>query len=330
MDELLINYWWQSKSGKHGARELKKNYYLSLQMTALISLLLVVADFAVTIAIVNPKATKASNFAFHAEGKKLIAPNSESITVEHQNQCAMICSNSTTCRSFNYCGRTLRELQIEDVYSTEMGEAILHEDSNCIHVSMEHDDAPVCQEDGQEVDILSNVMFKFCRIKDKRVDQEWGEWQSVVLDTKEDYKEYEIRFVTIEAAHGGTVGSKQNERVNYWLKFVHERKVFDDARDGCEQMNGTLFSDVDGTEAQLKGFLEKLHSKHWLGIYTTDHIVWRNLEDDPIPNAKLRWNTAEREPNNEGNEQFWVMVGTNASLHDTRNIRNLKSICRLK
>ena len=286
------------------------------------------AGIAKRITTVNPKARKVSSFGFHAEGKKLLSPNSKSITVEHQNQCAMTCNRSPVCRSFNFCGRTLCDLHTDDVYSTEMGEAILQEDSNCIYVSMEKDESPVCQEGGRVVDIRSDVMFKFCRIKDKRVDKEWGEWESEVLDTGEDYKEFKMRVVTVEAAHGGHVGSEEHERVNYWLKFVHEKKSWDDASDGCEQMNGSLFSDVDGTKAQLKGFREKLQNAYWLGIYTEDHNVWKNVEDQPIPSGKLRWDKGQ--PNNKNGNQFWVMAISNDYLHDEPETNKLKSICRLK
>ena len=81
-----------------------------------------------------------------------------------------------------------------------------------------------------------------------------------------------------------------------------QKKTWDNAKEHCEQIGGTLFSDVDGSKEQLDFFHQRIGWKSaWLGIYTVDRNSWLNTEGIPISDSRLHW--AEIQPFNDGGNQ---------------------------
>ena len=224
-------------------------------------------------------------------------------------KCALACSKNDDCLSFGFCGETSCELYNEDIFSTEHGENILEEDANCKYSGMKKESKPICQQDGVFADIQGDDgKSEFCLISGKRVDTVWGQWGGE--ETKYDPPDWKLvnrRETVTEAAHEGLLDLGDSERALDWIKFVDQEMTWEDAKANCETLGGTLFSRVDGTEEQLEFLLQKMNGKrHWLGIYTEDHILWKSVKDDIVSSTLLHWKTGQ--PNNVGNQQKYVSI----------------------
>ena len=224
-----------------------------------------------------------------------------------RTKCALACSKNDDCLSFAFCGENSCELYNEDIFSTEYGENIIEEDLSCKYFGMKKKSKPICQQDGLFADIQSDDgNSEFCPISGKRVDTEWGQWggEETVYNPP-DWKLVNRREIVIEAAHGGLLDLGDSERALEWIKFVDQEMTWEDAKANCETLGGTLFSRVDGTEEQLDFLLQKMNGKrHWLGIYTEDHEVWKSVTGDVVEPTSLYWKSGQ--PNNFSGDQKYV------------------------
>ena len=140
----------------------------------------------------------------------------------------------------------------------------------------------------------------------------------------------EAREILIQGAHGGMTGGNR-DRVVEWYRWVKQGNNFANAQKYCVQLGGNLFYKVDGTGEQLDFLLEKMDGeRHWVGIYTEDHIVWKNVLGDPIPDDLLLW--AGSGPDNWKASQYHL---SNLQHENTRYLDDvppgagLKSVCDL-
>ena len=253
-----------------------------------------------------------------------------------RTKCALACSKNDDCLSFGFCAETSCELYSEDIFSTEHGENILEEDANCKYFGMKKKSKPICQQDGVFADIQSDDGNSTdCLIGGKRVDREWGQWGgNEIVDDPPDWKIVNKRETLVDAAHGGIHDLADSERALEWIKFVDQEMTWEDAKANCETLGGTLFSRVDGTEDQLEFLLQKMNGKrHWLGICTENHKVWKSVTGDVIDPTLLYWKTGQ--PNNVEKQQKYVanypawgkVLFT--GLADDQNSRAKGSVCEM-
>ena len=254
----------------------------------------------------SPETVHSTAFEETIEGKKLLGINLGTHLSTTNAKCALICNKNELCRSFNFCGTEICELNKEDVYSTQSGETILQNASECSYFGMRRSSKPLCKEKGNFIDIKEDERLGGCRIHGKRVDREWSQWADIViLENQTESRTVQNRGVTIEAAHGGSKGESEAEKTVLWLKFVKERLPWQEAKENCIKIGGNLFSNVDGTKAQLVSLLSKMENQnHWVGIFTEDHQTWKAVNGSIIDGKYLFWK--EGQPNNANNKQFHV------------------------
>ena len=124
-------------------------------------------------------------------------------------------------------------------------------------------------------------------------------------------------------------GYHEKEEIISWFKFVHANKTWNEAKENCVSLGGNLFSAVDGTWKQLRFLSDKMFKKDfWIGILTEDHVTWKNVDGDPIPNELLIW--GQIGANNLNGEEYHVIVnGGGGYLADRKERDKYGSVCQL-
>ena len=193
-------------------------------------------------------------------------------TTPSKTKCALECNEHEQCRSFNFCGGQICELNKEDVYSTQEGEAILQNYDNCEYFGMKKTSSPICSKtSGNLVDIQTeDKNSSVCPSSAKSVDTVWGPWElsATTVETEFEKKVFISRQKLIESAHGGLHNAMDSSNVKLisWLKFNYKPKTFEDAKSFCSDLGGELFSNVDGSKEQLRYLVLKLAASVWTGI----------------------------------------------------------------
>ena len=224
--------------------------------------------------------------------------------VHNQAHCALLCNRNQACRSFNYYLGRLCQLNSADVFSVTNMQTSFETDRLCSYVGMKANEEPECFEKGVQANISDDVNTGRCQINKKRVDGEWGFWETeLIIDNSTEYLKMEIRQPTKVFAHPEFT---REEKVLEWFRWIKQVMHFFEAKNYCEQIRGKMFFNVDGTESQLELFWEKLDNQvHWLGILTDDHKLWKTVYGVPIDDSLLTWNQGQ--PNNMDNNQFYVV-----------------------
>ena len=82
---------------------------------------------------------------------------------------------------------------------------------------------------------------------------------------------------------------------------------------------------MNGTTEQLHFLVDKVGPyEFYLGIYTDDDVIWRDMKGNPIPAEKLIWNL--NEPSGDEN----VVLVESTALNDVQDWRKKKSVCDLR
>ena len=170
-------------------------------------LLTQISFFLVNGAIVGPVTVHSTSFDKTKESKKLAGYVFATISSTPKTKCALACSKSVICFSFNFCSNQTCELNSEDIYSTQEGDELLLDDANCMYFGMSRGSAPVCSEKGQVVTSTNGGNLEY-NIVAKQVDREWSSWEEQVteIDSTTELKIVQKRFIILEAAHGGNKG----------------------------------------------------------------------------------------------------------------------------
>ena len=95
-----------------------------------------------------------------------------------KNDCALACNRHGKCLSYNFCGRNFCFLNFDDIYSIKLGEELLNNQSDCRYFGMRRTVTPYCGERGFPVNITNDNHNGHCSISRKRVDRQWGEWET--------------------------------------------------------------------------------------------------------------------------------------------------------
>ena len=126
-----------------------------------------------------------------------------------------------------------------------------------------------------EKNITDDVDPGFCQINQKRTDSEWVQVSElVVIDTPLEWRKVVTRKCSTNFAfHGGFFGCQGNTEIVEHLLFYHEfstsanRKNFDDANNHCINDGGMLFSNFDGSQAQLDFLCNRMSNSYfWVGV----------------------------------------------------------------
>ena len=246
-------------------------------------------------------------------GKKLAEGIIASYELPSKTKCAVACNRHHSCRSFNFCDPQICELNEQDIHSIQDGENQLTTDASCTYFGIKKEAIPICENNGAFMSILRSSDRGRCEIFRKRVDREWGPWEtsssSSTSATQSEWKVVKNRDVSLDAAHGGMLGSARTEKTVSWLLFGFEPKNWFEARDYCANNGGRLFDALDGTIDQLEFLESKFGSnqRYWVGISRdpNDQEVWRYMNETVIGSDKLFWHIGE--PNNsDGNENYVV------------------------
>ena len=242
-------------------------------------------------------------------------------------KCGLACNKNEDCRSFNFCDGKVCELNREDVFSTADGVDILQQNKTCKYFGMKKQSIPVCQKDGVLAQIRRRSSIEQCRIHKKRVDRQLGTSQSIV----EIYKRREWRKVwrsevLVDAAHGGK--ELEIDTPVERLRLERDKKSWSEAKENCEMLGGKLFSDLNGTEAQLQFLLDKMGGeRHWVGISSEDHESWNTTDGETVDGDHLLWNNGE--PNGKGSENCVIVGFHGATLNDFKCAREEASVCNM-
>ena len=277
---------------------------------------------------VNSKTINSMAFEETINGKRLLTINTTSITAKSASKCGLFCNKKWNCRSFNFCDTQRCELNFHDIYSTTHGNALLSNDPSCVYFGMKKTSVPFCKQGELYVNVQNETDYWSCQIDKKRIDAEWGPWVfEAEIDTAAELKGKFEREKTIEMAHGGKNVHGVSEKPQMWIELVQESLSWDDSVVKCESLGGQLFSNFDGSDEQMKLITQKLNGeRHWVGIYTTDHIIWRALDEVPLNDSQLSW--IEGQPNNRKGSQNQVLISP-AGLNDWEGKKKNHSICDL-
>ena len=85
----------------------------------------------------------------------------------------------------------------------------------------------------------------------------------------------------VDYAHGGDPGSDEDYIELYML--LRREKSWHEAKQNCEDRNGTLLRAVEGNQEELYSFSERLNGTYWLGVYSvfqegsTSYVIFRLL-----------------------------------------------------
>ena len=258
-------------------------------------------------------------------------------TFKSSTQCTSACLTIPECRSVNYCSSRQCDLNRDDVFSIGGNQSLLISHPDCSYYGMSRNDLPECLDRGQNKDIQDDKDPGPCHLNKKRVDRHWGPWEvDTLIDVKGEFKESRNRSIAIHLAHGGKLGSNETNR-NTWLRFILEYLTWHDAKTKCESLGGILFSDVDGTRAQLEFLAKKCYYiAAWLGIFreTMESQDWVTTTGQQVNKSLLFWdpNAGGREPSMRG-DMFIVIFSIRSEthyLHDTYPGLGRFSICDMR
>ena len=116
---------------------------------------------------------------------------------------------------------------------------------------MTRNSTPQCVEQGERKWIQDSSQ-EICQISPKRVDREWSPWEVRTNTSSSEFVEYNWREILVDFAHGGLKGDEKSEEITKRLRIVSATKNWWDADSNCRQLGGLLFSNLDGTAAQIQ------------------------------------------------------------------------------
>ena len=307
---------------------------LQLNFVALLNLICVqvILQNLIVCTKTDPKRVLSTAYEDVRTGKRVRGKALEKQAITSDSKCALACNVNIRCRFFTVCiDDGLCYMYREDVFSTEKGDDILRNYSNCKYYGMKRDSVPFCSKDGNFVGVQQNRNIK-CRNGFKDIDREWGPWITVVdIDSETKFKKILRREMIVNAAHGGLAGKSEIEKTVSWLRFEKQMMAWHEAKHNCNNLDGKLFSNLtEGTE-QLNFIARKMDNESfWLGIFTEDRQTWKNVDGVKVDNNLLQW--GESPPDKSGRNEYYVGVivsdiTSQPGLNDFAESAMLGSVC---
>ena len=134
----------------------------------------------------------------------------------------------------------------------------------------------------------------------------------------------------MDFAHAGKTGIDPIQRTKLWLLIVREKKNWSNAKVHCENSGGKLFSDRDGSVAQLQFIVGKF------GVHreSADSTQWVTIDEKLVPDNKILWGSRA------GNQEpdlgdalcivSWAVTSGLQYLHDDIGLPEYSFLCDLK
>ena len=214
-----------------------------------------------------------------------------SVLIRNRKSSRHSCSKMSTCRSFNFLSSIICELNSEDVFSVQWNNSTpLIAFVSGEYSAMLRNHAPKCQQNGTLVDIQNDVNPGICSINNKRVDSQYGLWEMTKHRTTEEWKVYKERQLLLPSAHGGRNSPDGTEKILSWFTISGNLKWVEGAN-FCGALNGTMFSNVNGTVEQLDFFYTIFPQKSfWLGILRDEtNGGWVTADGKVLESQQLVW-----------------------------------------
>ena len=129
-----------------------------------------------------------------------------------------------------------------------------------------------------------------CGINQKRVDDYFGPPEKKTDLKNREYRMYNFRKHVSVRAHGGITLDVETVEYIFWFIKGPDRMSWNEARDFCEEIGGKLFSNLDGSKAQLDSIYDLEEMSYWLGVYTDVEIQenqWKTVEGKLLDSKKF-------------------------------------------
>ena len=257
------------------------------------------------------------------KGKRLMGNHSKTQFKTSKPFCAFLCLITPECLSFNTCSPEKCELNQGDKFSMQ---AVLENHPACSYVGMKRDYIVQCQQKGVPESVRDDSDYdNLCQVNLKRIDGQWiNDRHEVQVDSADVWKKVLFRDC-FQPSHGGKECEGGSQIDLEWMKFVSEELNWHSAKQNCINLGGHLFDDVNGTLEQLHFLVDKLGpDEFYLGVYTDDDVIWRDMKGKPIPGEKLRWTPGEPSANEN------VALVRSTGLNNVQAWHEKKSVCDLR
>ena len=90
-----------------------------------------------------------------------------------------------------------------------------------------------------------------------------------MINSLHEWNKVKHRFCSHDA-HGGIqhcIGGTEETGILEWYKFVHEKVMFEPAKQECIDIGGLLFTGVNGTKDQIDFFYDKFQDNcFWIEV----------------------------------------------------------------
>ena len=138
----------------------------------------------------QPLTRRLIGFQENLLGKRLDVSPIRTLRKVQKTHCILDCMKTFNCTSVNFCGKTICELNPDDIYSQPDS---LVTDPFCNYFGMEKHEIPVCEEFRVLKDIQDDSQVpNICGINGKRVDGFWKPVGHVDIDNSTDYRKMSV------------------------------------------------------------------------------------------------------------------------------------------
>ena len=210
--------------------------------------------------------------------------------------CSQSCSKTPHCLSYNYC-TYLCYLNSADVF---LEDTVLSANSTCVYAGMKRYTGPACKEKGQIVDHVttknSTVDSLYCDVEGKMSHAFWANLTEMfIISNESDWMNTEQRVCHL-GSHVHPFDCQGNTIIIHeWLKWFKDAQTFDDAVQTCENVDGQLFGDINGSQSILSFIYEHLdNSAFYVGATDWQEpgtfVNYRGVDISPFMAISENWN----------------------------------------
>ena len=207
----------------------------------------------------------------------------ESFKVTTRSQCMCFCAANTSCKSYNFCGKTVCELSSEDIYSDFV---YLGNSTECLYGGMPRESVPRCVERGRVKLITDDKSPGICEINEKRQDCKCGMWQTTDSESNQTHwitHKFRPCQLGSHIYEVNCSGNPENHRSEQVLLFPEMRLNFWQAVDFCRNRSAQLYGDVDGSRGQVQFLYDLDGRSFWYGVTDIGHeMVWKSFRGETL------------------------------------------------
>ena len=215
--------------------------------------------------------------------------------------CAKKCVADSTCKSYTLCGERICYLSHKDRVTYPKG---FENNAECVYGGMKWETMPACntsntlfpdEKDTYDCENRARLRFRWQNWNISAPFNETGtEWAQTSF---RECKNKLLQVVHPANCRDGDVFSKTEV-----IRAYSTELTWNEAKSFCEDQNGYLYGQFDGTRDQIDKMIAKLESivpgvdKFWVGAHNNKKDrTWRDLDGTFIYSSQLFW--AQNEPN---------------------------------